>query len=260
MMHGDTPLSNAPLCPLANTLFMYYLFHQLRISKSELESKLGKGLRDRHSPSSSHHFRVSFIPTSCFLLQPLFHSARVVQGPSLPQRGHDRLASELAAAGRNGRATSQLLPSCLWLMLTQIFALHPFPYLHSTFQLDILGIVSVYQVEQIFIICMFLRFYTVVRYLREREAVQVRHLQEPTDYRFNLRADASFQKASQRIWHGCVNYCPRQALHQLASISLCSHDLRVQLHHQHILHAYGRYRRCVVLASHLQSHVLSHYF
>jgi hypothetical protein len=29
-----------PLC-------MYYLFNQLRISKSELESKLGKGLKDR---------------------------------------------------------------------------------------------------------------------------------------------------------------------------------------------------------------------
>jgi hypothetical protein len=33
-------ISFTPLC-------MYYLFNQLRISKSELESKLGKGLKDR---------------------------------------------------------------------------------------------------------------------------------------------------------------------------------------------------------------------
>jgi hypothetical protein len=36
---------------------MYYLFSQLRISKSELESRLGKSLKDRYSPHplSPHH-------------------------------------------------------------------------------------------------------------------------------------------------------------------------------------------------------------
>lgn len=57
-----------------------------------------------------------------------------------------------------------------------MFALHPVPYFHGSFLLEVLGIKSIYEVEQFLIMCMFLRFYTVVRYLREREAVKVTYL------------------------------------------------------------------------------------
>ncbi len=48
----------------------------------------------------------------------------------------------------------------------------------TPFLSDVNGIIDPllsYQVEQVLLVVMFLRFYTVIRYLRERQAVQVDH-------------------------------------------------------------------------------------
>ena len=112
--------------------------------------------------------------------QPIFCCSRAAQRAALPQRDNDALAPQLAAAHRNdGKRTHA--PFSIGGFgsqpLRQVFALHPVPYFHGSFQLEVLGIKSIYEVEQFLIMCMFLRFYTVVRYLREREAVKVTYLQ-----------------------------------------------------------------------------------
>jgi hypothetical protein len=115
-----------------------------------------------------------------YFSQPIFRCSRATQRAALPQRNNDSLASQLAAAYRNdGQRPRALFSNGGFVShhLPQVFALHPVPYFHGTFQLEVLGIKSVYQVEQFLILCMFLRFYTVVRYLREREAVKVTFFQ-----------------------------------------------------------------------------------
>lgn len=116
-------------------VYMYILFNQLRISKSELESKLGKGLKDSR-------FSV--------------------------------LRELLKGLPYQDEAMTKWHPNWLLLIEMMIFSVHPFPYVHGIFNLEVLGIKSVYQVEQVLLVAMFLRFYTVIRYLRERQAVQMR--------------------------------------------------------------------------------------
>lgn len=81
-----------PLC-------MYYLFNQLRISKSELESNLGKGLKDRLACARAS----SLCPDAPkpYFSQPIFCCSRAAQRAALSQRNNDSMAPQLAAAHRN---------------------------------------------------------------------------------------------------------------------------------------------------------------
>ena len=99
---------------------------------------------------------------------------------------------------------------------------------------------------------MFLRFYTVVRYLREREAVKVACIIVFDCNRNSvifslvlLTADASIQKASQWLWHDGLHIRSSQAIHQPSSFSLCHLGLCSELCYQHLLPPNERHSRCL---------------
>jgi hypothetical protein len=100
-----------------------------------------------------------------------------------------------------------------------------------------------YQVEQVLLVVMFLRFYTVIRYLREREAVQVHHgrplLSWPNQRAFlvHSRADAPLQKPVERLRHVCVYKNAGETIHQFAPVSIRYDGVCAELHHQHLLFA-----------------------
>jgi hypothetical protein len=98
---------------------------------------------------------------------------------------------------------------------------------------------------------MFVRFYTVIRYLREREAVQVLARVLILPYlRSHVRADAALQEAFEWLRHGYFHAIARQTFHQFVPVSFCHDRLRVQLHRQYLLPSHERHRRFTPLQSH----------
>jgi hypothetical protein len=130
----------------------YILFNQLRISKSELESKLGNGLKDRYPPPPLPPPSLPFLPSfSSFNLNSQISSRFSVLRELLKglpyhdeamTRWHPNWLLLVEMTVSSSIRIVTILKSItrnLW----QIFAVHPFPFVHGIFNLEVLGIKSV---------------------------------------------------------------------------------------------------------------------